>query len=247
MPSGLPMPEYVQKKMPVYIPGLGWTAFDNPQADLNLVPGLTQGRSARDLATDYVGQTSPLVQAPFAAALNRNPLTGADFRARVPASDLDLMGAAIPGIGPALFQPDVALTTDARGRRVPTESVSGFASWLANAINPTGGQANRYGLLAPLVGRNLPEVERGGSWLDQFGSSVVGIRRVDPTDPVAIRRAITDREFRLRDLEIELGSKRKARRAAGQPSGRRELPEYAEIERLKDELRELNKLARRAR
>lgn len=244
MPSGLPVPDWQRERLPTVVGGQ-WTAFDNPAADLTMVPGFSRDRKFQDRAQDLVSFLSPVLQAPFAAGMGVNPTTGAPFRDRAPGTDADLVFSRLPGIG-QLMGRDITMTRDNSGQRVPADSVRGLASWALQGFFPPAGQLSRYGALSGLTNRQAPAVDRG-PWADRAGGTVFGVRRSDPRNRRAIENAITEREFSLRDLTTEMNTKVKARREAGLPARKQDTPEYWEIKRVEEEIRELKRLRRGSR
>jgi hypothetical protein len=245
MPSALPVPDWARERLPTSIAGQ-WFGFDNPAADLTMIPGLSSDLGGQRRAQMLTSFFSPPVQAPFAAAMGVNPSTGIPFADQVPATDADLLVSQIPVIG-GLMGRDVTMTRDEQGREVPTDSVSGFASWLLQGMLPPAGQLSRYGVLERATDRVVPKPDRG-SWYDQAGASLFGIRRADPRRRRLIESAVTAREFQMRDLTTEMNKKVGARKKARSPNARKQdTREYWEIRRIEEEIRELKRLRRGAR
>jgi hypothetical protein len=231
--TGIELPDYVRRGMPIQIPGFGWISGSFlPQADiLRIMPGGEGG--GQEWARDWFANLHPYLQFAVAAATGADPRTGDKLRSRVRAGGAERLGQMFPFLGPLAFGDprEVVRAYDKEGKPVAVPATTGLGRFLSRFLNPAAVTYGQFATPGPT-----------GSVAEQALAVFGGMRRYRFNDPAQIRAAIGARIARYLDLEEE--AKRHAQDYA--LAGRKTLPpELREMDRLMQEIQALNAMLER--
>jgi hypothetical protein len=223
-PSFGNQPEYLALRNALAIPGINRFGYSGiPVSDLNKllpvsrggVPTPTSLDAIRELGKQWAPELGPVPQLAYAALSNTQPLTGQEFRGRVPASATDLaFKRLLDTAGLSGGMQDYVRVKDYEGGEQAVPAVSGFQKFVLDTLFPPAANISR------LQKYDAPGIDR-----TQVGPAKIDLWQALGTLGGLTTRPIWDRrstegvklaaEYDRRDALGELTSHAKDLKAAG--------------------------------